>query len=127
MTIKKSLLAAATVTTVTLAGTGIAAADELPTSTTASSASTKAEDDNGDGDSNGDNGGTTDEGEDTDEGDDEGLLGSIEGSTDTLTIFNNFGEAVAGSISILPNINDAVNDFQDMVDDISGKIPNFPF
>lgn len=117
MTIKKSLLAAATVTTVTLAGTGIAAAEELPTSTTASSASTKAED----GDGNGDNGGTTDE------GDDEGLLGSMEGSTETLTIINDFGKAVAGSISILPNINDAVNDFQDMVDDIAGKIPNFPF
>lgn len=114
MTIKKSLLAAATVTTVTLAGTGIAAASELPTSTTASSASTGG-DTTGAGDDN------------TDAGDDEGLLGSMAGSTETLGIINDFGEAVAGSISILPNINDAVNDFQDMVDDISGKIPNFPF
>lgn len=100
MTFKKGLLAAATATTVAIAGTGIASAqdDGTPETPPTEETSSSAE-----------------------------LLGSMEGSTETLTIFNDFGKAVAGSISILPNINDAVNDFQDMVDDISGKIPNFPF
>lgn len=99
MTFKKGLLAAATATTVAIAGTGIASAqDDTPETSPTEETSSSAE-----------------------------LLGSIEGSTETLTIFNDFGKAVAGSISILPNINDAVNDFQDMVDDITGKIPNFPF
>jgi hypothetical protein len=100
MSIKKSLLAAATAATVTIAGTGIAAAQEdggnaeTPSGDTSSSAE---------------------------------LLGSIEGSTETLTIINDFGGAVAGSISILPDINDAVNDFNDMVADISSKLPALPF
>ena len=99
MTFKKGLLAAATATTVAIAGTGIASAqDDTPETPPTEETSSSAE-----------------------------LLGSIEGSTETLTIFNDFGKAVVGSISILPNINDAVNDFQDMVDDITGKIPNFPF
>ncbi|MEY8566135.1 hypothetical protein AALF15_06120 [Corynebacteriaceae bacterium 7-707] len=99
MTIKKSLLAAATAATVTIAGTGIAAAEDT------GAPETPAEETNSSSE----------------------LLGSIEGSTDTLKIINDFGDAVAGSISILPNINDAVNDFQDMVDDIAGKIPALPF
>ncbi|WP_312977812.1 hypothetical protein [Corynebacterium sp.] len=100
MTFKKGLLAAATATTVAIAGTGIASAQdsEAPETPPAEETTSSAE-----------------------------LLGSVAGSTETLGIINDFGEAVAGSISILPNINDAVNDFQDMVDDITGKIPNFPF
>ncbi|WP_291477541.1 hypothetical protein [Corynebacterium sp.] len=101
MTIKKSLLAAATAATVTIAGTGIAAAAE----DTDTGTGTGTEETNSSSE----------------------LLGSIEGSTETLGIINDFGDAVAGSISILPNINDAVNDFQDMVDDIAGKIPALPF
>ncbi|MGO1755991.1 MULTISPECIES: hypothetical protein [Actinomycetes] len=107
MTIKKSLLAAATVTTVAIAGTGIATAQssELP----GSSSTTTFKD-------------SKDETDDTDE-DDTDLLGSIEGSTEVLGIFNDFGDAVSGSISILPNIYDAVQDFQDMIDDFPGNLP----
>lgn len=107
MTIKKSLLAAATVTTVAIAGTGIATAQssELP----GSSSTTTFND-------------SKDETDDTDE-DDTDLLGSIEGSTEVLGIFNDFGDAVSGSISILPNIYDAVQDFQDMIDDFPGNLP----
>lgn len=110
MTIKKSLLAAATVTTVAIAGTGIATAQssELPgSSSTTTFKESKDE---------------TDDTDDTDE-DDTDLLGSIEGSTEVLGIFNDFGDAVSGSISILPNIYDAVQDFQDMIDDFPGNLP----
>lgn len=97
MTFKKGLLAAATATTVAIAGTGIASAQDgeapetPPTEETTSSAE---------------------------------LLGSMEGSTETLGIINDFGGAVAGSISILPDVYSAIQDFQDMVDDITS---NFPF
>lgn len=95
MTFKKGLLAAAAATTVAIAGTGIAAADEgtpetPPTEETSSSAE---------------------------------LLGSMEGSTETLGIINDFGGAVAGSISILPDVYSAIQDFQDMVDDITSNFP----
>lgn len=107
MTIKKSLLAAATVTTVAIAGTGIATAQssELPGSSSTTTFNY-----------------SKDETDDTDE-DDTDLLGSIEGSTEVLGIFNDFGDAVSGSISILPNIYDAVQDFQDMIDDFPGNLP----
>lgn len=98
MTIKKSLLAAATATTVAIAGTGIAAAqDDAPETPPTEEASSSSE-----------------------------LLGSMEGSTETLGIINDFGGAVAGSISILPDVYGAIQDFQDMVDDISSNFP-LPF
>jgi hypothetical protein len=100
MTIKKSLLAAATAATVTVAGTGIAAAQDAETPETAPTEETSSSAE---------------------------LLGSMEGSTETLNVFNDFGGAIADFISILPNINNAVNDFNDMVADISGKFPALPF
>lgn len=99
MTFKKGLLAAATATTVAIAGTGIASAqDDTPETPPTEETSSSAE-----------------------------LLGSIEGSTETLTIFNDFGGAVAGSISILPDVYSAIQDFQDMVDDITSNFPPLPF
>ncbi|WP_420099253.1 hypothetical protein [Corynebacterium sp.] len=116
MTIKKSLLAAATATTVAIAGTGIAAAQDEEQTSGSLSSSTSEE-----GDSTGSSLPKPDE-----DGNYEGSLGSAQDAAAILKVINEFGGAVAGSISILPNINDAVNDFQDMVDDISSKFP-LPF
>lgn len=117
MTFKKGLLAAATATTVAIAGTGIASAQDDDQTSGSLSSSTSEE-----GESTGSGLPTPDE-----DGNYEGSLGSAQDATAILKVINGFGEAVAGSIGVLPGINDAVNDFQDMVDDISGKLPSFPF
>lgn len=126
MTIKKSLLAAATVTTVAVAGTGVPAAQSSELPTGSSDVQTKQDTEEPDDTETDDPDDTDDEDEDDENGDTD-LLGSIEGSTEVLTIINDFGGAVAGSISILPDINDAVSDFQDMIDDIAGNLPPLPF
>lgn len=118
MTIKKSLLAAATATTlaVAVAGTSIASADpELPTTGNGSSESSL-------------------EGADLSgqastafgSVDDDGII-SLEQSVVALLGIATAGGAVAGSIAVLPAIYSAVQDFQDMVDDISGNLPALPF
>ena len=112
MTFKKGLLAAATATTVAIAGTGIANAqeDDLPTdvglSTESSLEGVDLSDQAG------------------------GLFGSVaDGQFDLgtgiagLAAFVAAGGAVAGSISLLPNINDAIKDFQEFADEVRPPLP----
>ncbi|MGP9608967.1 hypothetical protein ACT3TD_01185 [Corynebacterium sp. AOP36-E1-14] len=109
MTIKKSLLAAATATTLAVAGTGIASAQDgtEDTETQGSLSSLSS---------------SSSEGED---GDFEGLLGSMADASEILAVINTFGGAVAGSIDIIPDIYTAIQGFQDMVDDF--EFPARPF
>ncbi|MDN5719270.1 hypothetical protein [Corynebacterium sp.] len=109
MTIKKSLLAAATATTLAVAGTGIASAqDDTEDTETQGSLSSLSS--------------SSSEGED---GDFEGLLGSMADASEILAVINTFGGAVAGSIDIIPDIYTAIQGFQDMVDDF--EFPALPF
>ncbi|MGJ0182197.1 hypothetical protein [Corynebacterium glyciniphilum] len=113
MTFKKGLLAAATATTVAIAGTGIANAqeDELPADVGFSSEGSL---------------------EGVDLSDQAGgLFGSVsDGQFDLgtgiagLAAFVAAGGAVAGSITLLPKINDAIKDFQDFADEV---LPPLPF
>lgn len=118
MTFKKGLLAAATATTVAIAGTGIASAapDELPDRDTAGSTSTSLEGIDLSDQAGGYFGST--------DADGQFELGQAVIALGAAAIA---GGAVAGSISILPNIYSAAQDFQGMVEDISGNLPPLPF
>lgn len=115
MTIKKSLLAAATATTLAVAGTGIASADELPTGGNGSTTGSLSDADLSEQ-------GSTAFGS-VDDDDNFNLELAVQALLGVATA----GGAVAGSIAVLPAIYDAVQDFQDMVDDISGNLPALPF
>jgi len=120
MTIKKSLLAAATASAVAIAGAGVANAVDGP-------------DNDGKLPTNG-NGSSASSLEDANIAD---QLGQVFGSNDANDKFNVWqgvsaliavaatGGAVAGSIGVLPAIYDATKDFQEYVDQFTGDTQAF--
>lgn len=111
MTIKKSLLAVATASTVAIAGTGIASAedsDALPSAGFSSEGSL-------------DNVDLSDQAA--------GLFGSLDDDNQFdlgtgitgLAALVTAGAAVAGSITLLPDIYSAVQEFQDFVAEVTGQ------
>lgn len=128
MTFKKALFAGAAATTIALAGTGVASAEENAEtpSTNQGSLASSVSSATGSADL-----APTEECKTVQGKEECSMTGpsGIESSTELLTIVNDFGGAVAGSISILPEIYEAIQGFQDMVDDISGNIqlPKLPF
>ncbi|MGP9722483.1 hypothetical protein ACT3SZ_00505 [Corynebacterium sp. AOP40-9SA-29] len=119
MTIKKSLLAAATATTLAIAGTGIASAADGGDLPDAGAGSVEG---SFDGEALSTEGsqifGSVPEG---------GESATIEQALNALGAVAVTGAAVAGSIGAAPAIYSAVQDFQDMVEDISGNLPALPF
>lgn len=138
MTIKKSLFAAATATTLVLAGTGLASAQDtdgsLPTAGSLSANNT-----NEDGETTGSaivesvsGSALFEPTEECKEVDGKEVCtdgpSTIESSTELLGIVNDFGGAVAGSITLIPDIYDAIQTFQEMVDGFElPAVPNLPF
>ncbi|MGP9759293.1 hypothetical protein [Corynebacterium sp. AOP12-C2-36] len=138
MTIKKSLFAAATATTLVLAGTGLASAQDtdgsLPTAGSLSANNT-----NEDGETTGSaivesvsGSALFEPSEECKEVDGKEVCtdgpSTIESSTELLGIVNDFGGAVAGSITLIPDIYDAIQTFQEMVDGFElPAVPNLPF
>lgn len=141
MTIKKSLFAAATATTLVLAGTGLASAQDDTDGSLPTAGSLSANNTNEEGETTGSaivesvSGSAlfepSEECKDV-EGEDKPVCtdgpSTIESSTELLGIVNDFGGAVAGSITLIPDIYDAIQTFQEMVDGFElPAVPNLPF
>ncbi|WP_297004814.1 hypothetical protein [uncultured Corynebacterium sp.] len=113
MTIKKSLLAAATATTVAIAGAGGANAAELPTGGNGSSTSSLQDAE------------LSDQFDHAFGSQDAAGKFNLEQAVQALLGAAVAGGAVAGSIAVGPAIYDAVKDFQGMVDGITADTQAF--